>query len=226
MPPSYGKSDRRYPVLYLIDGGLAQDFPHIAGLTQYGAVSGMFEEMIVVGIETRDRRADLTWRSTDPAENVDFPTNGASFLFRGFLTEDVKPLIEAKYRTNGDDALIGESLAGLFIVETFLKQPAAADVFIAISPSLWWDNGSLGKEAKKILDDYPQGEREIYLAIASEKGAMREAMLAVVKALKKEKPKGVAWMFSDRPDLEHSTIYHREALEALVWAFPRKEEAK
>lgn len=226
LPPSYGKSDRRYPVLYLIDGALAQDFPHIAGLAQYGAITGMFEEMIVVGVETRDRRAELTWRSTDPAENADFPTNGASAAFRDFLTDEVKPLIEAKYRTSGADALIGESLAGLFIVETFLKHPAAADVFIAISPSLWWDYGSLGKDAKKILDDYPKGEREIYLAIASEKGAMREAMLAIVKALKKEKPKGVAWIFSDRPDLEHSTIYHREALEALVWAFPRKEEAK
>lgn len=224
LPPSYGKSDKRYPVLYLIDGALDQDFEHIAGLAQYGAITWMFEEMIVVGVETKDRRAELTWRSSDPAENRDFPTNGNSAAFRNFLTGEVKPLIDAKYRTSGEDALMGESLAGLFVTETFLKHPDAADCFIAISPSLWWDHGSLGKEAKTILGEFPKGEREIYLAIASEKGAMREAMLSLVAALKKQKPKGVAWMLSDRPDLDHSTIYHREALEALVWAFPRETD--
>ncbi len=224
LPPSYALTEKRYPVVYLIDGALDQDFHHIAGLAQYGALSWVFEEVIVVGVQTKDRRAELTWRSTDPAENRDFPTNGNNAAFRNFLTDEVKPLIEKNYRTSGEEALMGESLAGLFIVETFLKHPEAADTYIAISPSLWWDYGSLGKEAKKILDDFPTGEREIYLAIASEKGPMRAAMLSIVSALKKEKPKGVAWTFSDRPDLEHSTIYHREALEALVQAFPRKAE--
>jgi hypothetical protein len=224
LPASYGKSDKRYPVLYLVDGALDQDFHHIAGLAQYGALSWAFEEVIVVGVQTKDRRAELTWRSTDPAEIRDFPTNGNSAAFRAFIVDDVKPLIEKTYRTSGEDALMGESLAGLFIAETFLKHPKTVDSYIAISPSLWWDYGSLGKEAKKIFDDFPKGEREVYLAIADEKGPMREGVLALVSALKKEKPKGVAWTFSDRPDLSHSTIYHREALEALIWTFPRKAE--
>lgn len=221
LPPSYAQSSKRYPVLYLLDGALGQDFHHIAGLAQYGALSWSFEEVIVVGVETKDRRAELTWRSTDPAELRDFPTNGQSAAFRKFLTDDVMPLINAAYRTSGEDALMGESLAGLFVVETFLKYPGAADRFIAISPSLWWDFGVLGKEARSRLDGYPKGERTFYLAIANEKGVMREAALSVVAALKKEKPKGVAWTFADRPDLTHATIYHREALEALEWTFPR-----
>lgn len=226
LPPSYAASERRYPVAYLIDGALDQDFHHIAGLAQYGALTGAFEEAIVVGIQTKDRRAELTWRSTDPAENRDFPTNGNSAAFRKFLVDEVKPLIEKTYRASGDDALMGESLAGLFIVETFLKHPNTVDGYIAISPSLWWDFGSLGKEARKILNDFPKGEREVYLAIADEGGAMREGVLGVATALKNEKPKGVAWTFSDRRDLAHATIYHREALEALIWTFPRTETAK
>ncbi len=224
-PPGYATSEKRYPVLYVIDGGLEQDFHHISGLAQLGAITSMFEEMIVVGVETKDRRAELTWRPSDPAENRDFPTNGANASFRKFLTGEVMPLVAAAYRVSGEDALIGESLAGLFIAESFLKAPETADVYIAISPSLWWDFASLGKEARARLDNYSKGEREIYLSIANEKGAMREGVLAIVAALKKEKPKGVAWTFSDRPDLEHATIYHREALDALVWAFPRKETA-
>lgn len=225
LPPSYAQFDRRYPVLYLIDGALDQDFHHIAGLAQYGALSWSFEELIVVGVETKDRRAELTWRSTDAAEIRDFPTNGDSAAFRKFLTDEVKPLIEANYRTNGEDALMGESLAGLFVAESFLKHPGTADRYIAISPSLWWDFGSLGKEARGRLDDYPKGERTFYLAIANEKGVMREGALSIIAALKKEEPKGVAWTFSDRPDLEHATIYHREALDALEWTFPRRKES-
>jgi hypothetical protein len=221
LPPSYAQSDKRYPVIYLIDGALDQDFHHIAGLAQYGALSGAFEDVIVVGVQTKDRRAELTWRSADPAEARDFPTNGNGAAFRGFLTAEVKPLIDKTYRTTGEDALMGESLAGLFVVESFLKNPDTADRYIAISPSLWWDFGSLGKQARQLLGDYPKGERKLYLAIANEKGVMRDAALSIVSALKKEKPKGVAWTFSDRPDLEHATIYHREALEALEWTFPR-----
>ncbi|MFN3959385.1 MAG: alpha/beta hydrolase [Parvularculaceae bacterium] len=224
LPPSYVQSGKRYPVVYLVDGALDQDFHHIAGLAQYGALSWSFADLIVVGVQTKDRRAELTWRSTDAAENRDFPTNGNSAAFRRFLTDEVRPLIKANYRTSGDDALMGESLAGLFIIESFLKHPETADRYIAISPSLWWDFGSLGKEARKRLDDYPEGERKLYLAIANEKGAMREGVLSIVLALKKKKPKGVAWTFSDRPDLEHTTIYHREAQEALEWIFPRQKE--
>ncbi|HBS34739.1 MAG TPA: esterase, partial [Parvularcula sp.] len=50
-------------------------------------------------------------------------------------------VIEANYRTSGADAMMGESLAGLFVAETFLKYPETADRYIAISPSLWWDFG-------------------------------------------------------------------------------------
>ena len=221
LPPSYAGSGRRYPVLYVLDGALDQDFHHIAGLAQYGALSGSFEELIVVGVQTKDRRAELTWRSADPAENRDYPTHGNAAAFRRFLTEEVKPLIESRYRASGEDALMGESLAGLFVVESFLKHPETADRYVAISPSLWWDFGSLGKEARGRLDDYPKGDRKFYLAIADEKGEMRAATLSIVAALRKEKPPGVAWTFSDRPDLRHATIYHREALEALVWTFPR-----
>ena len=221
LPHSYAGSTRTYPVLYLIDGALDQDFHYIAGLAQYGALSGGFEEAIVVGVQTKDRRAELTWRSADPAENRDFPTNGNGAAFRRFLTDEVKPLIDETYRTNGEDALMGESLAGLFVTESLLRHPATFDRYIAISPSLWWDFGSLGKEARRLVDDLPKGERKFYLAMANEKGAMRDAALSIVSALRKEKPEGLAWTFSDRPDLQHATIYHREALEALVWTFPR-----
>jgi uncharacterized protein len=219
LPPSYAEGDARYPVLYVIDGGLQQDFHHISGLAQLSTITGMFREIIVVGVETKDRRAELTSPSTDPQDIADFPTHGHAETFRAFLRDEVMPDVNARYRTSGEDAVIGESLAGLFILETFLKEPATADSYIAISPSLWWSGGSLGKNAATDLSFFPPAERKLYLAIANEDGVMRESTLATVKALKETKTPGLAWMFSDRPDLEHSTIYHREALDALNWVF-------
>ena len=219
LPPSYAEGERRYPVLWLIDGGVEQDFHHVTGLAQLGASLAMFRDLVVVGVETRDRRAELTYPSADPAEARDFPTHGQSAAFRAFLTGELMPAVRARYRTSGEDALIGESLAGLFVLETFLKAPATAQTYVAISPSLWWDQARLGRDCATDLARGTYVGRALYLALAAEGGTMREGVLAVVDALRAAPPAGLRWTFSDRPDLEHSTIYHREALEALVWAF-------
>ena len=225
LPPSYAvEEDRRYPVLYLIDGGLQQDFHHISGLAQMSTITNMFEEVIVVGVETKDRRAELTYPSKDERDIKDFPTHGSSDKFRAYIRDEVMPLINAAYRTNDNAALIGESLAGLFITEMFLKEPDMANAYIAISPSMWWDMASLGENAATLLKAHKPGERKLYLAIADEGGIMRDGLLKVIEAIKSEKPKGLEWTFSDRPDLQHSTIYHREALEALVWLYGKPAE--
>ncbi|PQA87480.1 alpha/beta hydrolase [Hyphococcus luteus] len=223
LPPSYEQGDARYPVLYVIDGGLQQDFHHISGLAQLSTITGMFRDIIVVGVETVDRQSELTPPSSDPRDIAEFSTHGHVANFRAFLREEVMPDVAAHYRTSGENALIGESLAGLFIMETFLNEPDAADAYIAISPSLWWDKASLAESANAKLRAFPQAERKLYLALASEGGLMRSGVLDVVKALQKEKVSGLDWTFSDRPDLDHSTIYHREALEALLWVFPREK---
>jgi hypothetical protein len=224
LPPSYAEGARRYPVIFLIDGGVDQDFHHITGLAQLASISGMFRDVIIVGVETKDRRAELTFRSSDPEAIEKAPTHGQSTKFRSYIFDELKPVIEEDFRASGETALLGESLAGLFIVETFLKSPDVADIYLAISPSMWWDAMSLGKAAPGLLAALPTKERKIYLAIADEGGEMRDGVLAVVNEIKKQKRAGLAWTFSDRKDLTHSTIYHCEALDALIWAFPPPKE--
>jgi hypothetical protein len=223
LPQSYAEGDARYPVIWLIDGGIRQDFPHIAGLAQYGALSGLFREAIVVGVETRDRQRELTSPVADPEYLNEFPTHGGAAEFRAFIAEEAMPLIASAYRASGEDIALGESLAGIFIVESFLKAPGLFDSAVAISPSLWWDHGALAKGAAADLKRFDATERKIYLAIANEGGEMDAAMRALVDAIRKAKRPGLAWTFADRKDLTHATIYHREALEALaaVLAVPK-----
>jgi predicted alpha/beta superfamily hydrolase len=220
LPASYGKSPgKRYPVLYLIDGGVDQDLLHVAGVLQLNSAWGRSREAILVGIATRDRRRELTAPVKDAKLLKQYPTSGSSALFRTFIRDEVKPFVERSYRTNGYDAVIGESLAGLFILDTYLAEPSLFDAYGAISPSLWWDQEAVSKSAAARLGAKQRGRR-LYFAAANEGADMRSADDRVVGALK---AKETNWCFNLRDDLVHSTIYQQLTPQALQFLLPPDE---
>ena len=169
----------------MIDGGPEQDFPHLAGLAQSAEVNGTFEPVILVGIETVRRRSEITPPATDVAlyEAELGARPGGSAQFRRFIAEEIKPWTEGRYRTSGRDAVIGESLAGLFVVETLFEQPDLFDDYIAVSPSLWWENMKYGREAAERLRRFPAGQRRLYLTLADEGYRHEEGVNLLVAAL-------------------------------------------
>jgi len=216
LPSGYGQGGARYSVLYVLDGGLDQDFPHIAGLGQLGELSGTYETLIVVGVQSRKRLLELTPKAHDPRYLRAFPDNGGAPLFRRFLSEEVVPFIDARFRTGPRRALMGESLAGLFVVDTFLESPRAFDDYIAVSPSLWWDERALTRNAPALLAHQEPSERRLYLTMGDEGGTARVGMDELVAALGAHPPRGLTWSFVDRSANEtHATIYHSAALDAL-----------
>ncbi|WP_436792191.1 alpha/beta hydrolase [Caulobacter sp. RL271] len=230
LPPDYASSGKTYPVLYLLDGGEKEDFPHIAGLAQLGELSWTYREMIVVGIEGVDRRHDLTHPTSVAKEKADYPTTGGSAAYRRFLAEELKPWVAARYRVSGESAIIGESLAGLFVVETFLKQPTLFDAYIAASPSLWWSDQALARGAAADLARWPKtgptgGARKLYLTIGDEGTTMQEGVDKVVAAIGAAKPAGLTFVYDPMHQEHHSTVYHPAALKAFrtVWPGPRPE---
>ncbi|WP_211194523.1 alpha/beta hydrolase [Pyxidicoccus fallax] len=219
LPPGYAEGQARLPVLYLLDGGLQEDFHHITGIAQLASLNHAMGEVIVVGIEGTDRKRDFTHPSSDPEDRKVLPTSGGSAAFREFLTRELKPWVEARYRTSGS-AIIGESLAGLFIVETFLLQPELFERYIAVSPSLWWDQQSLAKQSVAKLKAHPAGPRSLFLTIANEGSTMQEGVDALVAALKAHAPSGLRWHYEPMPEEQHSTIYHPAAFKAVRLLFP------
>jgi predicted alpha/beta superfamily hydrolase len=148
LPVGYSSdSSRKYPVIYLLDGSMDEDFIHIAGLVQFGSFSwiNMLPESIVVGISNVDRKRDFTFPTTNKRDKKDFPTTGSSENFIQFLEAELQPLIEEKYRTTSTNTLIGQSLGGLLATEILFKKPNLFDNYIIVSPSLWWDDESLLK---------------------------------------------------------------------------------
>jgi len=144
LPPDYEAGTGRYDVLYLLDGGAAQDFPHIAGLGQLGALSWTYQSLIIVGVATVDRQAELT----PPAHSARFQRGFPPGWRRGALPRVPRARGAALRRgALPHRAVMGESLAGLFVVDTFLSAPGAFDDYVAVSPSLRWDEQRLAAEA-------------------------------------------------------------------------------
>ncbi|WP_017671122.1 alpha/beta hydrolase-fold protein [Blastomonas sp. AAP53] len=220
LPADYATSGKTYPVLYLIDGGLDQDFLHITGTSALGALWARSRDVIVVGVATQDRKRELIGPTQDTTLLKEFPTAGGAAAFRAFIRDEVMPLVTKTYRTSGETAVIGESLAGLFIVETYLTEPDLFDHYAAISPSLWWEGGKLAKSAASLLKTPTSRPHRLYLTIANEGGQMQAAMNQLVKALAASPREGRTWCYAPHQKLTHATIYHSVSPEALQYLFP------
>lgn len=224
LPPSYASGKGTYPVLYLLDGGEQQDLLPVIGLAALGGLNGVTDEMIVVGIESGPGLRIRDFTTPSDHERKAFPTNGAAPVFRRFLGEELLPLIAGRYRTNGETALMGESLAGYFVLDSALRQPDLVTTYIAVSPSIWWDDQSLTREASALLKarPWPAG-RKLYLSQASEGAMVAGAMDRLLIALRADGPPQLSWTFRSFPHERHLTTYHPSGLEALRWAFPGPE---
>ncbi|MBN8552316.1 MAG: alpha/beta hydrolase [Caulobacterales bacterium] len=226
LPPGYAdQPDRNWPVVYLLDGGQAQDFPAYATIAARLMDEGQLAPVIFVGVASMDRQNELTWRSTDRRIVRQWPNHGQSDRFRRLLEQEVKPWVEARYRTSGDDAVMGESAAALFIVETFLNTPGLFDRYLAVSPSMWWDRGSLGGDAAALLANHAPGERQLLLSIADEGGEMQAGLDALLEALTGAAPAGLTWFYEPRHDLTHATIFAQMGPAFLRQAYPAPEAA-
>ena len=224
LPAGYEDSGDDYPVLYLVDGGVDQDFHPMSGMAALAGLTGQFRELILVGVRTEARRYELTAPSEEPQDLELIPDNGGAADFRRHLLEEVKPWVEARYRASGEDGIIGESLAGLFITETFLRAPGSFTHFVAVSPSLWWRDGALSREAEKLLQGGPDSSgRSFFLTIADEGGTMLEAVERVAAALEGHAPEGLRWWYEPMPEESHSTIYNPATLRALRRIFAPRE---
>ncbi|CAM4115083.1 alpha/beta hydrolase [Flavobacterium weaverense] len=167
-PPEYKTSANPLPVMYMADGGIIdEDFPHIANTLAELIKSKSIPPMILVGIENTQRRRDLTGFTEVEKDKEIAPIVGGSEKFRAFIQEELFPEINKRYRTTNEKSIIGESLSGLFVFETFLLTPDMFDNYIAFDPSLWWNDHSLVKTAKQHLVNFPKTEKRIWFAASS-----------------------------------------------------------
>lgn len=214
MPPGYAESaGARLPVLYMPDGGIAEDFLHVAGLVQVSVGNGTMRPFLLAGIENTERRRDMTGPTENENDKKIAPRVGGSEPFRKFIRDELMPQIKRRYRTTGETAIVGESLAGLFVIETFLVEPDLFDTYIAFDPSLWWNNQKLLSGAGERLRARAKPEKTLYFASSGEDTA--EITQRFAEILGRSAASGVRWHYEKMPDEKHSTIYHPAALKAF-----------
>jgi predicted alpha/beta superfamily hydrolase len=224
-PPGYDGSSDRYPVLYMPDGGLQEDFPHVAKALDEGIRAGEIQPLILVGIENTERRRDMTGPTSVESDKKIALRVGGSAGFRSFFTKQLIPEIGKRYRVDGHRGIIGESLAGLFSVESFLREPGLFDTAIAISPSLWWNHAGLVEEAPLLVKGLPPGSRRLFLTSADEDN-IGPNVAKLDKALGEIKSQGLQWTYIPRPEQHHDTIYLASERYALRWAYPPRVPAR
>jgi len=220
-PPGYDEAaGARYPVLYMPDGGVGEDFPHVTADIDTAIRAGEMRPMIVVGIENTERRRDMTGPTRVKSDKKIAVRVGGSANFRAFIRDELMPMIGQSFRGNGQTAIVGESLAGLFVLETFFEEPRLFDTCIALSPSLWWNDQALVHGAAERLKSQPGLTGTLYFATAGDDD-IGDAGKALEAALQAAAPKGLTWYYEPRPDLLHSTIYRGASPEVFRKLFPR-----
>jgi len=221
MPPGYATDTTSYPVMYMADGGIQEDFPHIANTFATLIASKSIPPMLLVGIENTQRRRDLSGPTTVKKDKEIAPVVGGSEKFRAFISDELFSEIDKRYKTTGKKGILGESLSGLFVVETFMLKPELFDYYIAFDPSLWWNNQYLVKTASGHLKRFPETEKRFWFAGSDAKDIYVHTN-ALSELLKKEHPATVKWTYSSEPKEQHSTIFRATKEKALKWALGGK----
>lgn len=209
LPPSYGDNLlKTYPVMYLMDGDY--NFQYVSGLIeQLSAISGKIPEMIVVGLSDKGHGEyvkDCT------GQDKKLSPEGRSDKFLAYLISELKPQMDSLYLTSPCNFLVGQSLGGLFVINSLLNKPTSFQNYVAISPSLWWNDYNAKEKVTDFYDKHENLERTLYLTVGSEKGM---GVFGFADALDigdfsntylKKKPLGLDIKFQQYPDENHNSV--------------------
>ncbi|WP_312173742.1 alpha/beta hydrolase-fold protein [Chryseobacterium sp.] len=222
LPQNFDRA-KSYPVIYLLDGSMNEDFIHVTGLIQFFNQMYSMSETIVVGIANVDRKRDFTFHTDLKDLQKDYPTTGHSDKFISFLEKELKPYIENQFKTT-DEYLFGQSLGGLLATEILLKKPEMFTHYFIISPSLWWDDESLLKQAGQLLNKIPHTKKFIYISVGKgEHPVMVKDAEDLFDVLKKANKKNWTVEYKMMETDNHATILHRSLYEGLLKLFPYQE---
>lgn len=217
VPTDYQKNTDSLRVFYMPDGGIKEDFPHIANTLAELIKTKKIEPLILVGIENTQRRRDLTGPTSVAKDKEIAPIVGGSENFIAFIKDELFTEINKRYRTANVKGIIGESLAGLFVTETFLKHPDLFDYYIAFDPSLWWNDKYLTKNAENILSNFTTAPKIFWFA-ASDAKDIAPTVSKFAKILKTKNLNNLKWKYAEESKEQHNTIFRATKEEAITWA--------
>ena len=173
IPEAARNTTKKFPVVFLFDAEANFDATkNTLDKLSRESSSKAAGEVILIGIGN----IWLRYRDYSPSHINSSPwvdesaakTTGGGEAFISFLEKELLPYIEKKYPVSSSRTLIGHSMGGLQVINILLKHKELFDNYIAIDPSMWWDDQKLLNESASILHDRPFDNKRLFLAIANE----------------------------------------------------------
>ncbi len=164
LPPGYddpSKANVKYPVFYFTDGIAVFHGRQLDKVAEQLIASGKIPAMIFVGIDNGGSTLESKHPLSDRAnEYLPYPD---VFLtpplpapqgkqFPTFLEQEVRPLVESKYRTQDVYGLGGASYGAAIALYTILERPGKYRWLYLESPSLYIADDELLHRAEKFKD--------------------------------------------------------------------------
>ena len=167
LPSGYHKSNKTYPVIYLMDS--QWDFPLVSALYGEQYYDGFIPEAIIVGITwggNHPNADSLRARDYTPTNEKRLPQSGGAEAFLSVIKNEVFPLINKSYRADTtDQTLMGCSLGGLFTMYTLFTHPTMFNRYIAASPAFMWDDHVLDQYEKKYHDKSSNPKARLFMCV-------------------------------------------------------------
>ncbi|ADB38172.1 alpha/beta hydrolase-fold protein [Spirosoma linguale] len=229
--PAHSDPKQRYPVLYVLDG--ENHFGATVGMTQQ--MAGVWPEMIVVGITNTVRERDLTpARSTTDTHQPVVYSGQEDFL--QFIGQELIPYIDSRFPTTSYRLLSGHSLGGLTVINALLYNTQLFNAYIALEPSLWWDNQQFLQAVEKKLATKTFTNTSLFMAVANPtlatgldtvralrdttaKTMLYRSVTQFIKGLRRYPNNGLRWNSQFFPDERHGTIQLVGQYKALTTLF-------
>ncbi|WP_339753246.1 alpha/beta hydrolase-fold protein [Algoriphagus aquimarinus] len=206
-------SEKEYPTAYILDGEIL--LPALS-VTQSFYSGGFLPEMILIGISNhQNRNRDLTPSVVEPSYA---PTGGAA-AFTEFLSKELIPYIEGKYPVTTYRTLIGHSYGGLFAINTLLNHPELFANYLAIDPSLDWDDQLMLKQAREVFGSGSHKGKSLYISLNGQMHMQKPEM--TIEEVKQDKSDFTLFARSNRAFAELCSATSASGLDFDWELFPK-----
>ncbi|WP_107841335.1 alpha/beta hydrolase [Metasolibacillus meyeri] len=212
--PEVDMPEGGFSVVYVLDGSSYFQFvKEIVRLQSINAAKTEVFPSIIVGVgHGEDMRMRRFYDFTAPAESYVYPEkyrgafdgqHGGAENFSRFLEEELKPIIQADYPVNTNkQVLFGHSLGGYFALWQLFNAPTSYHKYIAISPSIWWNNHELFQYADTFLDAYSELNAPLFVGV----GGLEEFMVDDAQKMAQQLGKAMDTTFYVTPDENHGSV--------------------
>ena len=216
-PDAYAADQRRYPVLVLLDGD--DQFRNAVATVRFFANRQVIPDMIIIGVPNgADRTHDLTPRLIGK-DTMNFKTAGGADDFLVFLSDEVLPWVDKRYRTLPTRVLAGHSFGGLIALYAAAKQPSAFRVTVAMSPALWWNDTASATDYADMLARSTAGPRTLFVTSGTLEPPIDRPTLKFAETLRARLPESLRFEHRHYIGEGHGTTPFVSLVDGLRWAF-------